>query len=44
MSLKSPQDLQQMIAALTKRVTDLEKYVRSVQKAAAAKGIKLPTL
>lgn len=77
MSQKSPQELQQMIQALekrlneltegatrnvnridtetvpglrtqidqlAKRVTDLEKYVRTVQKTLAARGIKAPTL
>lgn len=54
MSLKNPQELQQMIEALEQRVArlekvevrvaDLEKYVRAVQKALAAKGIRAPTL
>lgn len=51
---ENPQELQQMIEALQQRVgklekvearvADLEKYVRTVQKTLASKGIRAPTL
>ena len=44
MSQKNPQELQQMVVDLAKRVADLEKYVRTLQTSLAKSGLKVPTL